>query len=424
MPRKYERTTRRTMLKGCAATAVGIGALSGTGVAQDGGNRNPRLELVGHTTLGAPDGNITNMDVREDLGLAATGSFVNADTEVHIADVSDLENPEHVTTTSVGVGYVNDVFFHPTEPWVFTANEGGPDAGWSILDVDDPEEPELYGPFDVEGGAGVHTIIAFDEEHVIVSGTGRGIVIYDVTDPENPRDIGDFQVAHEGHSVASTSPDDPGHTHPSGYVHDTQVRGDYVYLANWDHGLYILDLSEPSNPAVAASFDYQEEDADVPLRNAHHAFPHPEDDICILGEEVGSGEPGYKHVIEFDLEAGETERLSSFRPPQGSAQQPTGQQGFWWTGHFSDWGVGDQQDVLFSGDYKAGVQTFDLSDPANPERIDQYMTTDGADEVRQADPARSIDAIPQVWGANTKDSEYVYVSDANTGLFVFTLEGY
>ncbi|WP_306057259.1 LVIVD repeat-containing protein [Natronococcus wangiae] len=419
MSRRHDYATRRTVLKGCAATAVGVGALSGTGAAR--GSR-PRLELVGHTALGAPDGDITNMDVREDLGLAATGSFVNADTEVHIVDVSDRQNPDRVTTTSVGVGYVNDVFFHPEKPRLFTANDGGEDAGWAILDVDDPEEPELYGPFTVDDGGGVHTIIAFDEEHVVVSGTGRGIVIYDVSDPENPREVGEFQATD--HSATAQSPEDPGHTHPSGYVHDTQVRGDYAYLAHWDHGLYIVDLSDPANPVEAASFDYTEEEADVPLRNAHHAFPHPENDICLVGEEVGAGEPGYKHVIEFDLDAGETERLSSFRPPQGNAQQPTGQQGFWWTGHFSDWGVGDQQDVLFSGDYKAGVQTFDLSNPANPERIDQYATTDGTAEIRDADPERAIDAIPMVWGANTKDSEYVYVSDANTGLFVFTLEGY
>ncbi|MFU8869741.1 LVIVD repeat-containing protein [Natronococcus sp.] len=407
MPREQDPTTRRTVLQGCAATAIGLGALSGTSAARGGGsgNRNPRLELVGHSTLDVPEGNITNMDVREDLDLAVAGSFVNADTDVHVVDLSELENPERTATVSAGVGYVNDVFFHPTEPWVFTANEGGEDAGWAIVDVSDPHDPEPLGPFTVDDAGGVHTIIAFDEQYVITSGSGRGMVVYDVTDPTDPVEVSSFQVG-------------------GAFVHDTQVRGDYAYLAHWSRGLHVVDMSDPENPEKVASFDYQEEEADVPLRNAHHAFPHPEDDICLLGEEVGFGEPGYKHVIEFDLDTGQTELLSSFRPPQGSAQQPTGQQAFWWTGHFSDWGVGDQQDVLFSGDYKAGVQTFDLSDPADPERIDQYMTTEGTNEVRRTDPERDIDAIPQVWGANTKDSEYVYVSDANTGLFVFTFEGY
>ena len=420
-------TRRRTVLKGLGATAVGAGTLIGTTSANQGrggDTRSPRLELVGHTHLGAPDGGITNMDAREDLGLAALGSFVYGDTETHVVDISDPTDPERVSTTSVGIGYVNDVFFHPEEPWVFTANEGGTDAGWSILDVADPADPELIGPFTVDGGTGAHTVVAFDEDHIILSGTGRGIVIYDVSDPENPREVGAFQAGDDHDSATAQSPEGPGHTHPGGYIHDAQVRGDYAYLAHWDHGLYVVDLSDPSNPVEAASFDYTAEDADVPLRNAHYAFPHPEDDICLLGEEVGTGDPGYKHVVEFDLDTGETELLSSFRPPQGSAQQPTGEQAFRWTGHFSDWGVGDQQDVLFSGDYKAAVQTFDLTDPETPERIDQYMTTEGIGEVRRQDPERGIDDFPLVWGANTKDSEYVYVSDFQTGLYILTLEGY
>lgn len=405
---------RRTLLSSGTLAIGGLGLTAGT----TGAAGAPRLELVGHTTLGVPDGGISNMDVREDLGLAATGSFVYGDTDVHVVDIADQTDPERTATISAGpTGYVNDVAFHPTEPWVFTANEGGADAGWGIVDVSDPADPTLLGAHTVEGGAGVHTIVAFDEAHVIVSGTGRGIVIYDVTEPTNPTEIGSFQATDE--TVGTLSPEDPEHAH-SGYVHDTRVRGEYAFLAHWDHGLYVLDLSDPSAPSVAAAFDYEDESADVPLRNAHHAFPHPERDICLVGEEVGYGEPGYKHIVEFDVETGETELLSSFQFPQ-HATQPTGNQGFRWTGHFSDWGVGDQQDVLFSGDYKAGVQTFDLSDPAAPERIDQYYPTEGVGEVRSAAPARALTDVPFTWGANTDDSEYVYVSDFNTGVYVLEL---
>jgi hypothetical protein len=179
---------------------------------------------------------------------------------------------------------------------------------------------------------------------------------------------------------------------------------------------------------VVGSFDYRAEEADVPLRACHHTVPHPSEDIILVGEEVGGRDPGYKHIVEVDFDTGETELLSSFQFPQ-HAPQPTGTQSFWWTGHFSDWGVGDQADVVFSGDYKAGVQAFDVSDPADPIRIDQYMPTEGVGEVRSADPSRldMLDNVPFAWGAESQlagDSGRVYVADATTGFYVLELEGY
>ena len=423
-----ESIERRTVLKTIGAVGA-IGSVSGVASANGQGNRSPKLELVGHSTLGAPDGANTHAAVNEDLDLAAVGSFVSVDPESRIIDISDPADPELVSTIKTGPGSdIRNTDIHPTEPLIITANEGpvddpddpdpDEDAGWAIVNAEDPEDPELYGPFTIEGSlSGVHNVQTYGEDYVICApqNPGVGIVIFDISDPQEPERVSEFQKNGDREPSAQQ-------------VHAAHVRDEYAFLAHWDSGLVILDISDPSDPKEVAAFDYTEEEADVPLRNCHHTVPHPTKDIVLLGEEVGTGEPGYKHIVEFDLDNGETELLSSFQFPQ-HANQPTGQQGFWWTGHFSDWGVGDQEDIVFSGDYKAGVQAFDLSDPEDPVRISQYMPTEGVGEVRREDPVRSdlLDHVPFTWGAESQlagDSGYIYAADATTGFYVLELEGY
>lgn len=414
---------RRTVLKTLGALGT-IGGMSGVASAEGNENASARLELVGHTTLGARDGGNTYGAVREELDLAAVGSFYLGNNELRIVDISDRTDPmltATVATDPMDVSTdIRNVDIHPAEPLVLVANEGGPDAGWAIVDVDDPSAPDLVGTFTVDGAPeGVHNVLGFGDQYVITVGHGRGMVAYDISDPQNPIEVSHFQMPAAG--------EDDHHDGDGETIHAAHARGDYVFLAHWNRGMYILDMSDPESPEVAASFDYTEEEADVPLRSAHHAIPHPSKNLCLVGEEVGHDVPGYKHVIEFDLDTGDTELLSSFQFPQHAQQNSN--QGYWWTGHFSDWGVGDQEDVLFSGDYKAGVQVFDLSNPEDPDRIDQYMPTEGVGEIREADPARLdlIDNVPFTWSAESSmagDSGYVYVSDITTGFYVLSLEGY
>ena len=411
---------RRSVLKTIGAVGT-IGAISSAVSARNHNNRNPRLELVGHTLLDARDGGNSHGAVNEDLGLAAVGSSLGVQPEVRIVDISDPYNPEMTGVTDVGPGGdVRNSDIHPSEPYVFTANEGPvgedvEDSGWAIVDASNMDEPDLVAHHTIEGAtSGVHNVQAYGDDYVIACGHGRGFVVFDIGDEgtlENPVEVYDFQEGDH-------------------YVHAAHVQGDYAYLAHWNAGLWIIELGDLSDPEVVAAFDYRErqDDADVPLRNAHHTVPHPSKDRVLVGEEVCSGDPGYKHIVDYDLDNGETELLSSFQFPQ-HAPQPTFNQFCNWTGHFSDWGGGDEEDVIFRGDYKAGVQVFDATDPENPERITQYYPTEGVGELRRADPFRHpiLDKIPFTWGAESQlagDSGYVYASDASTGLYVLELKGF
>ena len=425
MTRETIPVRRRTVLKTIGAVGA-VGSVGGVASANGRRNNSPRLELVGHSLLGARDGGNSHGAVNEDLDLAAVGSSLGVQPEVRIVDISDPTDPEMTGVTDVGPGGdIRNSDIHPTEPYVFTANEGpvGEDAeeagldgdsGFAIVDASHKEDPQLVSHNTVDGAtSGTHNVQAFGDDYLITCGHGRGFVVFDISDPTDPEEVSDFQIG--------------GHT-----VHAAHVRGDYAYLAHWNAGLWILDMSDPEADElpVVASFDYRErqDDADVPLRACHHTLPHPSKDLVLLGEEVCGGDPGYKHIVDYDPDTGETELLSTFQFPQ-HAPQPTGNQGCWWTGHFSDWGVDDQEDVIFSGDYKAGVQVFDASEPEDPVRIEQYQPTEGVGELRREDPDRHplLDNIPFTWGAESQlagDSGYVYASDASTGLYILELEGY
>lgn len=409
MERSTTSVGRRTVLKSIGAIGV-VGAVSGVASA-----RKPRLELVGHSLLGVRDGGNSHAAVNEDLDLAAVGSSLGVDPELRLVDISDPTDPQMTSVIDVGPGGdVRNSDIHPTKPLVFTANEGPvgddvEDSGFAIVDASDKADPELLGHFTVDGAtSGVHNVQAFKEHYLFTTGHGRGFVVFDISDPTAPVEVSDYPAGADG-------------------AHASHVQGDYAYLASRDIGLEILDMSDPENPELAAKFDYDEhqDETEIHLGHAHHAVPHPSKDLVLLGEEICSGRPGYKHVVEHDVDTGETELLSSFQFPQ-HANQPTGNQGCWWTGHFSDWGVGDQEDILFSGDYKAGVQVFDLSDPEAPERIDQYHPTEGVGEVRRQDPFRHplLDNVPMTWGAESQlagDSGRIYVGDATTGLYILEL---
>ena len=355
--------------------------------------------------MGNPDGGFAEGDQREDLGLAAVGSFLT-DNGTYIVDISDETDPQRIAHVPLEDTRNADVKFHPSRKYVFRTNEANNEdgkGGFEVIDVTEPEEPEIVAFFDDIAGHGVHNVTPYGDDYLLLSGTGEGMVVVDVSAPDEPTRVTNYVVGDEEHT----------HT-----VHDVTVRDDLAFVAHWDAGLRIVDLSDPSEPTEIATFDYHDRD----YQNCHFARAHPSEDYVVVGDEVGTGEPGPKHLIEFDADAGTTEELAVFRAPQQNANQPTGRQSFWWTGHNFDFG-GPDGDILFSGDYKAGVQVFDLSDPSNPDRIDKHYPNEGINEVRREDTGGFVDSVPFTWGAKVQDSGRIYATDMQTGLYVFEWGG-
>lgn len=389
---------RRTVLKTFGAGLVGTALATGTA----GADTSAQLRVVGHSLLGNPAGGEAEGDVSPDEDLAAVGSFFT-DNGTYIVDLADASEPTRIGHVPLEDTRNADVKFHPDGDHVFRSNEPNNDdgrGGFDVLDVSDPHDPRELAHYDQDLSHGVHNVTPFGDDYLLLSGTGRGMVVMDVSDLSTPMEVAAYQVGD--HSV-----------------HDVTVRGDLAFVAHWNAGLRVVDLSDPANPDEVAAFDYHDKE----YTNAHFARPHPEEDYVVLGDEIYAGSPGPKHVIAFDTSANWTEELAVFSFPQGNAQQPTGNQGYWWTGHNFDFGAASrgEQDHLYSGDYKAGVQAFDLSDPSDPQHLDQYLPTRGINEVKREDAGGFIDAVPFTWGAKVGESGLVYATDFQTGLYVLEL---
>ena len=122
--------------------------------------------------------------------------------------------------------------------------------------------------------------------------------VWDVTDPTTP-------TLH-------------GEASPDGGLHDVVVDPvrDFAHLAYIGpkaelDAYVILDTSDPWNPTEVGRFDYAGEpdydEVDVgeeAFENCHYANYDPNRDLAVVGDELGFGNPGGKHVFDIGWGAG------------------------------------------------------------------------------------------------------------------------
>jgi hypothetical protein len=102
--------------------------------------------------------------------------------------------------------------------------------GLYILDISDPQRPQVIGEFDPPQGAA--DVVEGGQYAYIVGGEdGVTLWIADVSNPRRPRSVGKFGDWIQG-SIA--------------------VQGSYAYLAGGD--LDIVDISNPDAPRQAGSY--------------------------------------------------------------------------------------------------------------------------------------------------------------------------
>lgn len=153
------------------------------------------------------------------------------------------------------------------------------DAGLRIVDIDDPEDPvELGGWNDFpEGHEGnIHTVSsewiggrsitvgAVEVGFALVGGThyatntDRSIVyVWDTTDPGNPVLLGTWE--NPDGQPADRAELDGG----EGSTHNLQLEGGRIYLAHYNMGVFVLDVSTPDAQAGPSLLAYHKEPSDT-----------------------------------------------------------------------------------------------------------------------------------------------------------------
>jgi hypothetical protein len=230
--------------------------------------------------------------------------------------VGIIPSPVGSRTNDVRAATMNsgDVLVHSNE-----ACAGGP-GGFEIYNVDDPANPVHLASVQTDDvnlllrdglgftDFGVHNLWLFtqggkDYVAATVESEFGNFQIYDITDPTNPTRVGFWgaeQLAFPGADAVDwvNTTDFGGVILPADaylfsgfgasqnrFLHDVTITPDGMkaYLANWDAGLVLLDISDPSNPAlISQAIDPTSEDGEV---NSHSVWPNADGSIVVEGEE-------------------------------------------------------------------------------------------------------------------------------------------
>lgn len=380
----------------CLFSTGGIGANSATDSYQPLGHVS--IEDAKETVVG-DDGNTAF--------VAATDGFVTV----------DIRNPENPHVLAERRGLLEKQDGGPlTEIWDVTvdgdrllvvgpANPVASDDVHGILlyDVSDPSKPKRVAFH--ETAFPIHNAYLTDDIVYLTGNNGDGnpLVLVDVSN-DDPKEVGRWSMVEYDSKWSGV--DSWVRT-----LHDVWVHDGRAYLAQWDAGIWVVDVSNPRRPTHVAHFggrpleklaeipSSDERDAVVGLPgNAHFVMTNEDASLLACNKEAwdtdGPKRTGPGGIGLWDISTIERPRkLTTIEPPKTSdpsydvsplssivaALSPVGvasahgchecgevsSSGQWTTSHNFDF-VGDQ---LYTSWYNGGVKVFDVSDPSNPTEL-------------------------------------------------------
>ncbi|MBN2431316.1 MAG: hypothetical protein JXQ27_07565 [Acidobacteria bacterium] len=196
------------------------------------------------------------------------------DGTLRIVDVSDLHNPVILSEESMN-GLIS--CFQLAESKLYISLE---EHGLKVMDVSDWGQPAIIGAYNDSHDA---RCVARNGNITYVGGDDRGIQVLDTSRPESPLVLNqvDFQSpivdmsitgqhlvvlhgflnlygAYHGLRIFDislpASPVEIGRISGLPVVQDIQCLGDWLYVACYDSGVYIYNLTDPTTPELAAIY--------------------------------------------------------------------------------------------------------------------------------------------------------------------------
>src|ERR671915_1814509 len=298
--------------------------------------------------------------------------------------------------------------------------------GVHIIDVSDPEEPEVIGFVDAPCGSHTETLVPDlrNDRLLIYNNPSSGTIFgqptpgeepvhcrgFDVVEVplDDPEDASYLRFESTGHPE-----DDPATLHP---CHDTAVILGSVDLVACAGG------SGPSVWSMKRRDGGSKEDPeflyhkDLGTGIGHSASFSWDGEVLIFGHEPGGGTQARcqatsseldRTLFFLDAEDGDVEAEFIHPRPQTAVENCT------W--HNYNVVPSLRRDVLVSGNYQSGISVIDFTDEDDPE------------EIAYADPAPLVDPNPPVgiegggdWSSYWYDG-HIYEGDMTRGLLVWRL---
>jgi hypothetical protein len=403
-----------------------------------------QVGIVGHIDPGTGFSGV----VRAHDGVAYVGSYGDERAclapEVRRYDVSDPTVPvelaplvlDHPGTwvSALWIGDVTTAAFSGTLAIVaHTACEPATmgEGGLTLFDATDPLDPTVLGFY--PSGPGTRGVSDLDVWHE--DGTIRVIAavpnsrmdhdeqaadvrIVDVSDPVWPIDVADWDVRRDtplSMRQALAEANDLEELRAVGVAFDPS--GDRAFVAHWDAGLVVLDLSELAAPVLAgrdASLGYSEGNArSVAFDAATGIVVVGHEDFDPLDDEIFGASWGADVILDTGA-GGDPVLLSSYTPAAAAPDED---------GRVPLDGFYTPRDMVIADGYlygawaSGGVRIVGISEPSEPVEVGWFLPPTKVDPQRVlASPNGNI-GMSLAWSVDVADG-LIYVSDLNTGLWI------
>jgi hypothetical protein len=301
--------------------------------------------------------------------------------------------------------------------------------GLAIYDVTDPAVPELLAVHHSgERTQGFHEIdvAVTAEDRVLVAATAMqsflhtggefgDVRVIDMTDPSSPLELADWDLRrHEGadsEPIRTRAEQQQRHAHTVAFA----GGGTRLWVAHWDAGSVLLDLSDPEEPKLVRLIEvFASAEGDV-----HSVTSSPEDGLVIVSSEdlyplaEDGHAAGWGHQAILDLTGKLLGEFKMAAPETAEDDEAAVALDGYHTAH-----VGQLVNrMAYSAWYSSGVRIIDLSAPSEPIEVGSFVPPPVPDpQGYWVAPDGSL-RMAMVWDVHVVD-DVMYVSDMNTGLWI------
>ncbi|HEX9828906.1 MAG TPA: choice-of-anchor B family protein [Bacteroidota bacterium] len=152
--------------------------------------------------------------------------------------ILDLTDPENPVKAGVYVGpYIHDSYIRNDTIYASAINNGG---GVDIIDARDKTNPQRIKLIQYVGSGTHNAWTTEDGKYLLttdeIGTTDKSLKIWDIRDLQNPVMISE---------VLS----------PTAIVHNVFVKGNLAYVAWYNDGIKVIDISDPANPQIVGFYD-------------------------------------------------------------------------------------------------------------------------------------------------------------------------
>jgi hypothetical protein len=359
-----------------------------------------------------------------------------------IFNVSDIENPTFVSSLRLDAGFEPDIEVSDDGKWAFwetqrfplSAETPKPDPGANlqrgihIVDISDKANPRWAGfqPVTPDGPHSI-TYASIGGRHIVFSSTyafayayggvnvpgTQRLIIYEL-DASGPVATLRELASYIDPEAVSMSVQDRGRM-----PHDVSVSvhpftgRTYAYIAYWDLGVIIVDVTDPAKPTrVGQANDF----GPAKYKAVHMArqFAEPIDGrVIVVVEPEISGQPDTGYMTMVDVSDPTAPKyVSSWKIP-GNASSSIGGP------HYFDVRAGR----VAMAHYGAGFWVFDVHDRENLERPRTVAYALVNETGQGIGPLAGLGNRPSAFDAWWHDDTHIVGGDFHAGLVVFRYTG-